>query len=224
MFGRIARRYDLMNTLLTLGQDARWRRLVADSLPAGGGAVLDLGSGTGRLAQAIAERDARFQVVAADFSLPMLRVAPAALRRVAADAQRLPFRDGQFEAVVSGFLVRNLADFDLGLKEQIRVIKPGGTVVILETTPGPRGLLRPLYRLYFRYVVPLLGSLIAGDASAYTYLPESTLAFLEPSRLAAQLRAHGVQDVQTLPLMLGCVAVTVGTRPDQVFERIGWER
>ncbi len=212
MFGRIATRYDLMNSLMTLGQDARWRRALAARLPPGG-LVLDLGSGTGRLGQAIAERDSRFRVVAADFTLPMLRVAPVGLRRVAADAQRLPFRDAQFDAVVSGFLVRNLADIELGLREQMRVLRPGGSLAILETTPGPTGLPRALYRLYFRYLVPLVGGLIAGDATAYTYLPESTLAFLEPSRLAALLRAYGLENVRTTPLMLGSVAVSVGSTP-----------
>ena len=211
MFGRIAARYDLMNTLMTLGQDARWRRVLADALPRTG-LVLDLGTGTGRLAQAIADRDPRVRLVAADFTLRMLQVAPAELRRVAADAQQLPFRDGQFEAVASGFLVRNLADIDRGLREQMRVLKSGGTLAILETTPGPTGPLRHLYRLYFRSIVPLIGAVVAGDASAYTYLPESTLAFLEPSRLAAELRAHGFQAVRTVPLMLGCVAVTVATK------------
>lgn len=211
MFGRIARRYDVMNTLMTLGQDARWRRMLAACLPPHG-LVLDLGSGTGRLGQAIAQRDAGFRVVAADFSEPMLRVAAPELRRVAADALKLPFADCQFDAVVSGFLVRNVADLDLGLSEQLRVLKPGGTLAILETTPGPPGLLRPLYRLYFRSLVPLIGGLIAGDASAYTYLPESTLAFVDPSRLAALLRTRGLYDISSLPLMLGCVAITRATK------------
>ncbi len=211
MFGRIAGRYDLMNTVMTLGQDARWRRMLAAALPPHG-RVLDVGSGTGRLAQAIAERDSGFRVVAADFSEPMLRVAPPQLRRVGADAQQLPFGDEQFDAVVSGFLVRNLADINLGLSEQLRVLKPGGTLAILETTPGPAGLLRPVYRLYFRSLVPRIGARIAGDASAYTYLPESTLAFLEPSRLATLLRSYGLQEVSTFPLMLGCVAITLATK------------
>ena len=218
MFGRIAARYDLMNTLMTLGQDARWRRVVAECVPAGDGTVLDVGSGTGRLAQAVRDRHARANVVTSDFSLPMLRRASRELRRVGADAMQLPFSDNQFDAVVSGFVVRNLADIKAGLQEQTRVLKPGGRLVILETTPGPTGrMLRPVYRLYFRYVVPLLGGLIAGDPSAYTYLPESTLAFVEPTRLAQLLRAQGLQNVRTLPLMFGCVAVTTGTMPDMLL-------
>jgi demethylmenaquinone methyltransferase/2-methoxy-6-polyprenyl-1,4-benzoquinol methylase len=215
MFGRIAPRYDVMNTLMTLGQDARWRRLVADLLDGlpDGARVLDVGAGTGRLAAAVAERRPHARVASADFSVPMLRLAPTRMRRVGADALRLPFRDGTFNAVVSAFLVRNVADVQVGLGEQLRVLRPGGTLAILETTPGPGGLLRPAYRLYFRRLVPLLGKIVAGDASAYTYLPVSTLAFLEPARLAATLRDKGLVNVRTKPLMFGAVAITLGNKP-----------
>jgi demethylmenaquinone methyltransferase / 2-methoxy-6-polyprenyl-1,4-benzoquinol methylase len=215
MFGRIAPRYDVMNTLITLGQDARWRRRVAESLdrlPAGS-SVLDVGGGTGRLGSAIAERHPNLRVSTVDFSQPMLRLAPPHLRRTAGDALRLPFGDGTFAAVVSGFVIRNVADVHQALDEQLRVLRPGGLLAILETTPGPGGILQPLYRLYFRRLVPPLGKLIAGDASAYTYLPVSTLAFLEPTRLAAALRDKGLVNVRTTPLMLRSVAINVGTKP-----------
>ena len=140
----------------------------------------------------------------------MLRAAPPGLRLAAADALRLPFPENQFDAIVSAFVVRNLADVPQGVTEQVRVLRPGGRLVVLETTPGPPGVLRPLYRLYFRRVVPLLGRLIAGDGSAYTYLPESTLAFLEPTRLAELLRQQGLIEVRVRRLALGCIAV-VGT-------------
>jgi demethylmenaquinone methyltransferase / 2-methoxy-6-polyprenyl-1,4-benzoquinol methylase len=198
-----------------LGQDAAWRTRVADLLAdlPHGARVLDVGSGTGRLALAVQERHSDVHVTAADFSVPMLEAGPRSLHKVAADALRLPFSDGQFDAVVSGFLVRNLADVSLGIAEQVRVLRAGGTLAILETTPGPRGLSRWLYRLYFRGAVPLLGGLLAGDASAYTYLPESTLAFVQPARLAARMAAYGLEGVRTLKLMLGTVAVTIGRKP-----------
>ncbi|MBV9133379.1 MAG: class I SAM-dependent methyltransferase, partial [Chloroflexi bacterium] len=123
MFGRIARRYDLMNSLITLGQDARWRRRVAgalDGLPPSA-RVLDVGTGTGRLAEAVEEQLSGPTVIGVDFTVPMLRLAAHGLRRAAADALSLPFADGQFDGVVSGFLVRNLADFERGLAEQVRV-------------------------------------------------------------------------------------------------------
>jgi demethylmenaquinone methyltransferase/2-methoxy-6-polyprenyl-1,4-benzoquinol methylase len=215
MFGRIAPRYDLLNTLMTFGQDARWRRNVAATLPplGTGARVLDVGTGTGRLGEAVQAIDPTWQVVGVDFTLPMLRYGSSTVWKAAGDAQRLPFADAQFDAVVSGFLVRNLADIERGLREQVRVLRPGGALVVLETTPGPPGWPRPLHRLYFRHVVPVLGNLIAGDASAYTYLPESSLAFLQPARLAALLQASGLHEVSSRALMLGSVALTIGYKP-----------
>jgi demethylmenaquinone methyltransferase / 2-methoxy-6-polyprenyl-1,4-benzoquinol methylase len=216
MFGRIARRYDLMNTLMTAGQDHAWRRVVAELALAAGyaqPAVLDVGTGTGKLAQAILQTAPQARVVGVDFAESMLRMAHGHLRLAGGDALRLPFRDAQFDAVVSAFVIRNLADVPAGLAEQVRVLKPGARLVVLETTPGPPNLLRPFFRFYFRRLVPLLGRLIAGDALAYTYLPESTLAFLEPSRLADLLRKTGLIDVRVRPLALGSVAVTSARLP-----------
>jgi demethylmenaquinone methyltransferase/2-methoxy-6-polyprenyl-1,4-benzoquinol methylase len=216
MFGRIARRYDAMNTLMTLGQDARWRRIVARALDglAPSGRVLDVGTGTGRLACAVLERHAGTRVVGVDFTLPMLERAPRTLRLAAADALTLPFDDAQFDAVVSGFVVRNLADLERGLAEQARVLRPGGLLAILETTPGPSVWpASVVYRLYFRQLVPFVGGVIARDAAAYTYLPESTLRFTAPDRLADLLRRQGLVEVRIQRFALGCVAMTMGRKP-----------
>jgi demethylmenaquinone methyltransferase / 2-methoxy-6-polyprenyl-1,4-benzoquinol methylase len=220
MFGRIARRYDLMNTVMTAGQDGRWRRVVAAEVVhpdnadhAAHQSVLDVGTGTAKLAQAIQAAAPSAQVVGVDFTADMLRAAPRQLVLAGADALLLPFADNQFDAVVSAFVVRNLADVGRGIAEQVRVLRPGGKLVVLETTPGPGGVLRPLFRLYFRHLVPLLGQLIVGDPSAYTYLPESTLAFLEPARLAEVLRDNGLRDVHVRRLALGCVGITHGRKP-----------
>jgi demethylmenaquinone methyltransferase/2-methoxy-6-polyprenyl-1,4-benzoquinol methylase len=146
MFGRIAARYDLMNTLMTLGQDSRWRRDVARALGTPG-SVLDVGTGTAKLAETLRQVHPKARVVGADFSEPMLRASSRALPLVAADALRLPFADASFEAVTSGFLVRNLSDLPAGLAEQVRVLRSGGCLAILETTPGPRNpTLRALCR------------------------------------------------------------------------------
>jgi demethylmenaquinone methyltransferase/2-methoxy-6-polyprenyl-1,4-benzoquinol methylase len=214
LFGRIAGRYDLMNTLMTAGQDHAWRQAVAAEVfkPSGSirrpMSILDVGTGTGKLARTLLNAGSGARVAGVDFTYEMLRLAPSGLRLAAGDALRLPFADGQFDAVVSGFVMRNLADVDQGIQEQVRVLRGGGRLVILETTPGPPGILRPLFTLYFRRCVPLLGQLIAGDASAYTYLPASTLAFLEPDRLAAALREHGLIDVSVRRLALGSIGVT----------------
>lgn len=220
MFGRIAARYDLMNTLMTAGQDQPWRRIVArlavETLNAERGReklILDIGTGTGRLAEAVLKADRSARVVGLDFTEAMLRRAHRQINPTRADALRLPFADNQFDAVASAFVVRNLASLADGFREQVRVLRPGGRLLVLETTPGPHGLLGRLTRLYFRLVVPTLGRLIAADSAAYTYLPESTMAFLEPSRLAAVLTRHGLVDVRVRTLALGCVAITSARKP-----------
>jgi demethylmenaquinone methyltransferase/2-methoxy-6-polyprenyl-1,4-benzoquinol methylase len=212
MFGRIAARYDLMNTLMTFGQDRGWRTAVAELVP-DSQTVLDVGTGTGRLAQAVVDAHPSARVIGVDFTQAMLRRAPRQLQVARADALQLPFENEEFDAVVSAFLLRNVADVSQAIAEQVRVLRPGGVLAILETTPGPIGVLRPGYRLYFRHMVPLMGNLIAGDASAYTYLPESTLSFVEPARLVHLLRDHGLPEVRTRRLGLGSVAITHGRKP-----------
>jgi demethylmenaquinone methyltransferase/2-methoxy-6-polyprenyl-1,4-benzoquinol methylase len=210
MFGRIARRYDLMNTLMTLGQDRAWRAAVAGEVPANARRVLDVGTGTGKLANAVSGRLPGAEVVGVDFAVPMLQAGQAP-RPTAADVLALPFADSTFDSVVSAFVVRNLADVQRGLAEQARVLRPGGRLVVLEITPGPRRPLRGVFRLYFRGLVPRLGGLIAGDPTAYTYLPESAAAFLEPERLADVLRGLGLSRIHVRRLALGSVAVVAGT-------------
>src|SRR5205823_1161970 len=132
-----------------------WRRAVAQqAIPVGAQrpTVLDVGTGTGKLVQAILHAAPGAQVVGIDFTEGMLRAAPRGLQLAGADALQLPFRDAQFDAVVSAFVVRNLANVDRGIAEQVRVLRPGGKLVVLETTPGPPGPLRPVYRLCFRYL------------------------------------------------------------------------
>ena len=223
MFGRIAERYDLMNTLMSFGLDRGWRRAaVTAASPPERGLALDVGTGTAKLALSLAQAMPLGRVIGADFAEPMLEAAQPSLRRdadgkrvklIVADALELPFGPDVLDCVVSGFTVRNLADPQAGFEEQARVAKPGARVVCLEaTTPGNR-LWARLFRFYFRGFVPLLGGLIAGDSQAYTYLPESVAHFMKPKHLAAAMQAAGLERVRYRRLGLGTVAVYVGRKP-----------
>ena len=218
MFARIAPHYDLMNRLMTFGQDAGWRREVTRRARLSSKSrLLDLGAGTGDLAAEALRQYPSCYVVAADFTLPMMRAGqarPVAARTEwsAADAGCLPFPSGAFNAVVSGFLLRNLSNLRKGLSEQYRVLKPGGRIVALDTTPPPRTPLAPFIRMHLHTVIPALGKLVTGKPEAYRYLPDSTEAFLEPERLAGLLIAAGFQDVGFMRLMFGTVAIHWGTK------------
>jgi demethylmenaquinone methyltransferase/2-methoxy-6-polyprenyl-1,4-benzoquinol methylase len=224
MFSRIARHYDLMNRVMTAGQDMRWRKAVSDlaGLPANGW-LLDLGAGTGDLARQALRQQPSGHVLAVDFTLEMMRVGQERARHQllpagrliwsAADATRLPFPEQTFEAVVSGFLLRNVNDLARCLTEQYRVLKPGGRLVALDTTPPPRTPLAPLIRFHLHTVIPALGRLIAGQAEAYQYLPDSTEGFLEPEQLAARLLETGFEEVGFQRRMFGTIAVQWARKP-----------
>jgi demethylmenaquinone methyltransferase / 2-methoxy-6-polyprenyl-1,4-benzoquinol methylase len=219
MFDRIAGRYRLMNALMTCGRDRAWRRAVigATALPPGG-RLLDLASGTGDIALEALRHDPGARVTAADFSLEMMRIGrrrPGGGRIAwcAADALALPFADASFDAVTSGYLLRNVADHLGAFREQARVVRPGGRVVCLDTSPPPPSPLRPLVRFYLRRVIPLLGRLIAGERSAYAYLSASTEEFKAPDELAAIMRESGLVDVRYRRFMAGTIAVHDGRRP-----------
>ena len=219
MFSRIAPRYDLMNRLMTLGQDAGWRReAIRRARLAPGARVLDLGAGTGDLAAEALRRCPDCFVLAADFTLEMMRAgrerddgAGDPLDWSAADALHLPFPDSSFDAVVSGFLLRNVIDLGRTLAEQRRVLKPGGRVVVLDTTRPPENLLSPFLRFHLDVVIPNLGRLVAGDADAYRYLPQTTRGFLPAEELAVRLTGAGFQKVGFRRLMFGTVAIHWGT-------------
>lgn len=218
MFTRIAHRYDLMNRLMTAGQDVSWRQQVIQraTLPAGG-RLLDLGAGTGDLARAALRQYPACFPVAADFSLEMMRVGRGRqpgqpLDWTAADALQLPFPSQTFEAVVSGFLMRNVTDVLQGLREQYRVLRPGGRIVILDTTPPPSSFLSPLIQFHLHNVIPVLGGFLTGQGEAYHYLPDSTEGFLEPEQLAARMLAAGFRRVGFHRLMFGTVAIHWGQK------------
>ncbi len=219
MFGRIARRYNLMNRLMTFGQDRRWRRFVVRqaTLPRGGW-LLDIATGTGDIAFEARQQVPDLHVVAADFALPMMRVGQQrsgahAIAWQAADTLHLPYATAAFDAVTSGYLFRNVTDIPGALAEQVRVLRPGGRLVTLDTTPPPRGPLRPFIQFHLKLVIPVLGRIISGQADAYRYLPESTLGFKTAEELAGLMRAAGLVEVGYRRFMLGTMAVHWGTRP-----------
>lgn len=218
MFGRIAPRYDLMNRLMTLNQDQRWRRFVIRrvELPPGG-RLLDIGTGTGDLAQQARRQHPRAEITAADFTLPMIQVGRERFPKggfhwTASDSLHLPFPEGSYDGVVSGFLLRNLPDLHRGLQEQYRVLKPGGRLVALDTTRPPRSPLSPLINLYLHRIIPLLGRIVTGQPEAYRYLPETTEGFLRVERLTALLAAVGFRKVNFRRFMFGMVAVHWGEK------------
>ena len=218
MFGRIAGRYDRMNAIMTLGCDGLWRRRVVTlAAPPPDGRLLDIGAGTGGIALAARMRFPRLTVVAADFTTEMMAVGgrrPGG-RQVdwcAADALSLPFAGADFDAVVSGYLVRNVAARDRLFAEQFRVLRPGGRLVCLDTTP-PRGALAPLIRFHFKRIIPLMGQWVGGDRHAYTYLPESTRTFVAPEALAAGLVRAGFVRVRWQTFMFGTMALHTAAKP-----------
>ncbi|NDJ52161.1 MAG: ubiquinone/menaquinone biosynthesis methyltransferase [Chloroflexi bacterium] len=219
MFERIAGRYDLMNRLMTFGQDRRWRRYVIQQARLDSDALLlDVATGTGDIAQEGLRQHPDITVVGLDFAPTMMTVGRDRLGRrkilwCDGDAINLPFPDSHFDAAVSGYLMRNVIDVPRAFREQMRVVKPSGWIVTLDTTPPPPNLLRPFILIHLRFVIPLLGRLIAGDDSAYSYLPESTEGFKTPEELATIMRDVGLQEVSFRRFMFGTMAVHMGRRP-----------
>jgi demethylmenaquinone methyltransferase / 2-methoxy-6-polyprenyl-1,4-benzoquinol methylase len=220
MFDRIASVYDVMNSAMTVGLHHQWRERAVDRAEVGPGSdALDVCCGTGDLALELRRRigpDGR--VVGCDFSEPMLELARdksgetgLPVEFAYADALKLPYGDSSFDAVTIGFGARNLADLDRGLAEMVRVLKPGGRLVILEITRPQREPLASFYSLWFDRVVPVLGS-FAGDEDAYSYLPESVRTFPEPRDLAAKMDAAGIEGIRWLLLAGGIIAIHSGVR------------
>lgn len=216
LFTRIAPRYDLMNRLMTGGQDIRWRKeVIRRAALHPNASLLDLGAGTGDLAREALVQQPTARVTAADFTLEMMRAGRQAADTFAwsaADALRLPFRDEQFDAVVSGFLMRNVVDTIAALREQHRVLKPKGRIVILDTTRPKKNLLSPFIWLHMHLVIPALGTLLSGQRDAYTYLPDSTEAFLTAEDLAARMAAAGFKRIGYKRLMFGTIAIHWGEK------------
>jgi demethylmenaquinone methyltransferase/2-methoxy-6-polyprenyl-1,4-benzoquinol methylase len=217
MFDRIARVYDLMNSVMTAGLHHRWRARAADlAALSAGGTALDVACGTGDLALELARRvGPAGRIVGSDFSEPMLeraRLKSAAVEWQWANALALPYADGQFDAATVGFGARNFSDLDRGLAEMVRVVRSGGRVVVLEITVPQRPPLSTFFSIWFERVIPALGRL-AGDPDAYAYLPSSVKRFPAPDALAARLVAAGLIDVRWILTAGGIIALHAGTVP-----------
>jgi demethylmenaquinone methyltransferase/2-methoxy-6-polyprenyl-1,4-benzoquinol methylase len=219
MFGEIAGRYDSMNRLMTFGQDQVWRRCVARAAaPPKGGILLDAGTGTGRIGQAALKEDPLVTVVGSDFSIEMMRVgrqrkSGGRMLWCAGDALCLPFKRACFDAVTSGYLIRNVSDAVQAFSEQVRVLKPGGRVICLDTSPPPDNFFQSAILFFLNTIIPFLGQMISGNRTAYTYLPQSTKEFFRPEQLAHMMRSAGLVDIRYRNYMFGTIAVHVGTKP-----------
>jgi demethylmenaquinone methyltransferase / 2-methoxy-6-polyprenyl-1,4-benzoquinol methylase len=226
MFTRIAPRYDFLNQLLSAKMDKRWRartsREVGSILDRPGALVLDLCCGTGELAFALA-RNAKARIVGADFSHTMLvranekvilhRGERSKIPFLEADALHLPFADRSFDLVTTAFGFRNLANYESGLREVFRVLKPGGSLGVLEFTEPAPGIVGQLYRYYCQKILPRIGGFISGDAAAYAYLPKSVARFFRPDELASLMLQVGYSPVRYHLMTLDSVSLHIAIRP-----------
>ena len=219
MFDRIARRYDLLNRVMSFGVDRRWRRrtVAALALPEGASRVLDVATGTGDLAIAIARRPPQAEVIGGDPSAKMIEVGGTKLRALAdrvrlalGDAQALDFPDDTFDGVTVAFGIRNVPDRAAGLREMTRVCRPGGRVAILELGEPKGGVMAPLARFHIRQVVPRVGALLSG-AREYRYLQSSIAAFPPAAEFADMMKAAGLAVLEVVPLTFGVCNLYVGT-------------
>lgn len=218
MFSGIARRYDLLNHLLSMNVDKRWRRLVRKKLQSildrPDTQVLDVACGTGDLSIEL-QSHAKAKVIGTDFCRPMLAVAATKDNRipfVEGDAMNLGFADNTFHAATIAFGLRNLSNFADGLSELHRILKPGGKLVVLEfSSPIVPGF-RQAFNFYFTRVLPRIGGAVSGSRGAYEYLPDSVSKFPDQKRLAALMRETGFDDVDYTNLTGGIAAIHIGTK------------
>ncbi|MQG73535.1 MAG: ubiquinone/menaquinone biosynthesis methyltransferase [SAR202 cluster bacterium] len=219
MFGRIASRYDLLNTVMTGGRHHAWRSQALRWVnPRDLETALDVGCGTADFALALSRYRVK-HTVGLDIARPMLDVGQEKLTRqnmrdsidlVVGDASRLPFPDASFDITVTAFTLRNVPDVELALSEMLRVTRPGGRMVSLDIVKRNPGILDPILRIYFHRIMPLLGSLVAGDREAYTYLPDSVDAFLSTTELSNLMERVGFKNVRSRNFALGTVAIHMG--------------
>jgi demethylmenaquinone methyltransferase/2-methoxy-6-polyprenyl-1,4-benzoquinol methylase len=217
MFDGIAHRYDLMNTLMTLGQHQAVRRAAARlAQPPRNGLALDLATGTGDFAAALQEIEPTCRVVGVDFAIEMMRLGQtkysARVAFAAGDMLRLPLPENTFDCSVNGFVLRNVTDVRAAFTEMYRVLKPSGRAVSLEITEPRAPVWRNVFALYFDHALPRIGGWLSGRPEAYRYLPQSVHDFLAPEAVADLMCAIGFREVSFRRAMLGTMAVYVGVK------------
>ncbi len=219
MFARIAPCYDLLNCLMSWGQDSRWRRVAVRLALPGRGRVLDVATGTGDISLELARYTG--SVVGLDLCQEMLsrgrvkmekRGLGSSINFIVGDALALPFNDNSFDCALNGFALRNVADINLFLSELRRVVKPGGRVVCLELVRPASGIIGAFYRFYLYRIVPILGRWISGDGKAYRYLPDSIGCFLSVVEFHKMMEEAGFRQVGHRSLNLGTIAAYVGVK------------
>jgi demethylmenaquinone methyltransferase/2-methoxy-6-polyprenyl-1,4-benzoquinol methylase len=215
MFDDVAERYDVTNDVLSLGQDRLWRRAVLQAVEAGAGErILDIAAGTGTSSEPFADKGVH--VVPADFSLGMLRVGKKRrddLGFTAADAMRLPFADGSFDAVTMSFGLRNVADADAALREFARVTRPGGRLVVCEFSQPVNGAFRKVYSEYLMEALPRVARRVSSNPESYVYLAESIQAWPDQRALATRVAEAGWSEVAWRNLTGGIVALHRAVKP-----------
>jgi demethylmenaquinone methyltransferase/2-methoxy-6-polyprenyl-1,4-benzoquinol methylase len=222
MFTSIAPRYDLLNHLLSFNVDRMWWRRTARHFAAvlsrPQATVLDVCCGTGDMTFALLRQAGKSsgRILGADFSHAMLQRASAKsagtlLRWIEADTLRLPFASEQFDLVTTAFGFRNLADYDAGLREILRVLRPGGECGILDFAE-PRGMVGNFYRIYFKRVLPVIGTIVSGVRGPYAYLPSSVERFPEPPQMIERMRAAGFREASWTPYTFGIAGLYRGRK------------
>lgn len=221
MFDTISKDYDGLNRIISLGTDIKWRKRIVALLREGAPKrILDIATGTGDLAIALSDTGAE-KIVGLDLSPGMLEVAASKLAQkglqgtvelVQGDSEKLPFSDGAFDAVTVAFGVRNFENLDQGLREIHRVLRPGGQLAILETSVPTRTPLKQGYRLYTKYLLPLMGRLFSKDRSAYAYLSESAAQFPHGEAFNNILAKNGFIAIENKPQTLGVATIYVATK------------